>query len=86
MTLIIQIIPILLAIPGFVIISLSRDNKPALWIGINHRIIVLDFDTEIKRIVSKIVSNRLMKNEPIFDTLLHGLRRLFAKFLHHTFC
>lgn len=86
MTLIIQIIPILLAIPGFVIISLSRDNKPALWIGINHRIIVLDFDTEIKRIVSKIVSNRLMKNEPFFDTLLHALRRLFAKALHHTFC
>ena len=86
MTLIIQIIPILLAIPGFVIISLSRDNKPALWIGINHRIIVLDFDTEIKRIVSKIVSNRLMKNEPLFDTLLHALRRLFAKALHHTFC
>ena len=86
MTLIIQIIPILLAIPGFVIIPLSRDNKPALWIGINHRIIVLDFDTEIKRIVSKIVSNRLMKNEPFFDTLLHALRRLLAKALHHTFC
>ena len=85
MTLIIQIIPILLAILGFVIISLSTDNKPVLWTGINHRCILPDFDMEIKLIVSEIVSNRLMKNEPIFDTLLHALRRLFAKSLHHTF-
>jgi len=35
-------------IPGFVIISLSRDNKPALWIGINHRSFLPDFDTGIK--------------------------------------